>query len=168
MRMRISCGLLIATLIVCSPLASYAQKPIVADKIIVEKSKRRMTLYASGHVLKEYPISLGSGPGKPKQRRGDHETPEGSYIIDSRNANSHYHLALHVSYPNTADRARAKALHQDTGGDIMIHGLPPQWAWLSHAQEIGDWTDGCIALTNAEMDEVWKLVPNGTPIEIRQ
>jgi murein L,D-transpeptidase YafK len=147
--------------------AQRPAQPIYADKIVVVKSTHTMTLYAAGKVLKVYPVSLGPSPKDAKQRRGDHHTPEGNYVIDSKNANSHYHLALHVSYPNAEDRARAKKLGVDPGGDIMVHGLPPEWAWLSHAQEIGDWTDGCIALTNAEMDEVWKLVPAGTPIEIR-
>ncbi len=126
-----------------------------------------MTLYAHGTVLKVYKVSLGQGTGAAKQKRGDHETPEGLYTIDSRNAQSHYHLALHVSYPNAGDRARAHRDHIDTGGDIMVHGLPPGFSWVGNAQTITDWTDGCIALTDAEMDEVWKVVPTGTPIEIR-
>jgi len=160
---------LLTALLMIPVAASSAQKsaPIVVDKIVVLKSAHSMTLYAGGRSLKVYRVALGTGPGNAKQKRGDHETPEGNYVIDSRNANSKFHLALHVSYPNATDRVRAKKLGVDPGGEIMIHGLPAGYSWLGRAQVIADWTDGCIALTNAEMDEVWKLAPTGTPVEIR-
>lgn len=138
-----------------------------ADRILVIKSTHTMTLYAGGKVLKVYRVWLGRGPGKAKQRQGDNETPEGSYNIISRNAHSSAHLSLRISYPNAADRERARKLGVDPGGDIMIHGLPPGNDWVKPGQNLPDWTFGCIAVTNTEMDEVWKLVPIGTPIEIR-
>jgi len=134
----------------------------VADRIVVEKSARRLTLYAHGKPLESYRISLGASPSGAKQREGDNKTPEGLYTIDAKNAASRFHKALHVSYPGPLDRARAA-----TGGDIMIHGLPNGLGFLGRAQRLRDWTAGCIALTNREVDEVWRAVPAGTPIEIR-
>jgi murein L,D-transpeptidase YafK len=151
--------------------STYAQAPVnkaQADRIVVVKSTHTMTLYADGKVLKVYHVSLGSGAsGNAKQKQGDHETPEGVYTINSRTAHSSAHLALHISYPNAADRERARKLGVDPGGDVMIHGLIPGYDWIKAGQVLPDWTYGCIALTNPEMDEVWKLVPVGTPIEIR-
>jgi murein L,D-transpeptidase YafK len=134
----------------------------VADRIVVEKSARRLTLYAHGAPLKSYRISLGAQPVGAKQRQGDNKTPEGVYAIDFKNANSGFHKALHVSYPSPADRVRAAP-----GGDVMIHGLPNGLGFLGRTQRFRDWTAGCIALTNREVDEVWRAVPAGTPIEIR-
>ncbi|HZL26157.1 MAG TPA: L,D-transpeptidase family protein [Acidobacteriaceae bacterium] len=138
-----------------------------ADRIVVEKSSHTLTLYASGRPLKVYTVALGRGAGAAKQREGDHETPEGLYVIDARNPRSRFHLALHVSYPNALDSAHAASLGVPAGGAIMIHGVGRGLGWLGRLQPQIDWTDGCIALTNPEMDEVWKLVPTGTPIEIR-
>lgn len=138
-----------------------------ADRIVVEKSSHTLALYASGQPLKVYTVALGRGAGGAKQREGDHETPEGLYIIDARNAHSRFHLALHVSYPNARDSAHAASLGVPAGGNIMIHGIGRGLGWLGRLQRHLDWTDGCIALTNAEMDEVWNAVPTGTPIEIR-
>ncbi|MGO4518324.1 murein L,D-transpeptidase family protein [Terriglobus sp. 2YAB30_2] len=138
-----------------------------ADRIVVVKSAHTMTLYAQGRELKVYHVWLGRGTGKAKQRQGDNETPEGSYTITGRNAHSSAYLSLRISYPNAVDLERARKLHVGPGGDIMIHGLPPGNDWVKPGQQLPDWTFGCIALTNIEMDEVWKLVPIGTPIEIR-
>ena len=138
-----------------------------ADRIVVEKSSHTLTLYASGQPLKVYPVALGRGTGVAKQREGDHETPEGRYIIDARNAHSRFHLALHVSYPNARDSSHAASLGVPAGGAIMIHGVGRGLGWLGRMQREFDWTDGCIALTDSEMDEVWNVVPTGTPIEIR-
>jgi murein L,D-transpeptidase YafK len=152
-------------------VSTYAQTPVnraQADRIVVVKSTHTMTLYADGKVLKVYHVSLGSGAsGNAKQKQGDHETPEGVYTINSRNEHSSCHLALHISYPNAADRERARKLGVDPGGDVMIHGLPPGYDSIKAGTQLADWTYGCIALTNAEMDEVWRLVPVGTRIEIR-
>src|SRR6202012_694880 len=121
-----------------------------ADRIVVEKSHHTLTLYASGQPLKVYTVALGRGPGAAKQREGDHETPEGFYVIDARNAHSRFHLALHVSYPNARDSAHAAALGVPAGGAIMIHGIDRGLGWVGRLQRRVDWTDGCIALTNAE------------------
>jgi murein L,D-transpeptidase YafK len=152
-------------------LCMHAQPPVPAvqaDRIVVVKSTHTMTLYADGKVLRVYHVSLGSGAsGNAKQKQGDHETPEGHYTINGRNAHSSCHLALHISYPSAVDRERARKLGVDPGGEVMIHGLPPGYDGVKAGTQFADWTYGCIALTNAEMDEVWRLVPNGTPIEIR-
>ena len=140
---------------------------ISADRIIVIKSKRTLTLLKNDHILKTYTISLGGQPVGPKTREGDHKTPEGDYVIDTRNVKSKFHLALHVSYPNAADIARAGKQRVPPGGAIMIHGLPKGYDWVRSASKVGDWTDGCIAVTNREIEEIWRAVPNGTPIEIR-
>lgn len=144
-----------------------ADKPIQADRILVVKSQRSLTLLHQAKQLKSYKVALGGDPVGPKARQGDSKTPEGEYIIDSRNPHSQFHLALHISYPNAADRERARKLHANPGGDIMIHGLPSQWAWLGAAHQQSDWTLGCIAVTNAEIEEIWALVPVGTKVEIR-
>jgi murein L,D-transpeptidase YafK len=126
-----------------------------------------MTLYAGDKVLKVYRVWLGRGPGKAKLQQGDNETPEGTYTITGRNAHSAAYMSLRISYPNAADRERARKLGVDPGGDIMIHGLPPGNGWVKPGQQLPDWTFGCIAVSDSEMDELWKVVPNGTPIEIK-
>jgi len=118
-------------------------------------------------VLKTYKISLGTTPVGPKQRQGDHKTPEGHYVIDRRNPKSRFYRSLHISYPNADDRARAAQSEIDPGGDIMIHGLPNGFGWFGDLHLLHDWTDGCIAVSDEEMDEIWRAVPDGTPIEIK-
>jgi len=144
-----------------------AAHPLKADRIVVEKAARRLTLLDHGRAVKSYRVCLGTNPVGAKQREGDGRTPEGLYTIDSRNAASKYHRALHVSYPNAADRARARRLGVSPGGEIMIHGLPNRWGILGHTVQYFDWTKGCIAVNNAEIEEIWKAVPNGTVVEIR-
>jgi murein L,D-transpeptidase YafK len=107
------------------------------------------------------------GAGWPKTRQGDHRTPEGVYVINGRNAQSQFHRSLHISYPNAADRERAHKLGVSPGGDIFIHGLPNGYGLIGAAHRAHDWTDGCIAVTDQEIEEIWKLVDNGTLIEIR-
>ncbi len=138
-----------------------------ADRIIVNKKARTMELMHAGQVLKAYKIALGSKPIRPKAKQGDHRTPEGDYVIDRRNAQSQYHRSLHISYPTAADRDRARKLGVSPGGDIFIHGLPNGYGFIGAAHRSRDWTDGCIAVTNQEIEEIWKLVDNGTPVEIR-
>ena len=138
-----------------------------ADRIVVHKAQRTMELYSRGRIIKTYKIALGSNSTGPKTRRGDHRTPEGTYRVDAKNAHSRFHLALHVSYPDAQDRERAQKLGVDPGGDIMIHGLPDRYAYLGSLQSKYDWTDGCVAVSNAEIEEIWKLVPVGTVIEIK-
>ena len=146
------------------------QRPAVqvqADRVVVEKSARKLTLWSHGRPLKTYRVCLGSNPTGPKQREGDGRTPEGLYRIEGRNAQSAYHLALRVSYPNESDRARARRLGVKPGGEIMIHGTPNRWRVVSGVFAYTDWTAGCIAVTNPEIEEIWKLVPNGTTVDIR-
>jgi tetratricopeptide (TPR) repeat protein len=138
-----------------------------ADKVLIEKNERRLTLLLKGEVIKSYKIALGGDPIGPKQRQGDNKTPEGTYTIDSRNSNSGYHLSLHISYPNEIDKKRAKELGVSPGGDIMIHGIKNGLAWVGASHAEVDWTKGCIAVTDEEMEELYRLVPNGTIVEIR-
>ena len=139
---------------------------IKADRIVIHKQARTLELMKAGGVLKAYKIALGGEPVGPKTRQGDHHTPEGAYLIDSRNANSQFHRSLHISYPNAADRERARKLGVSPGGDIFIHGLPNGYGWIGAAHRLHDWTDGCIAVTDKEIEEIWNLVDNGTPVEI--
>ena len=155
---------LILLLMSAQLFAADAEK---ADRIVVFKSERKLVLMKGEKEIRSDKIALGPSPVGAKTRHGDHKTPEGSYVIDSRNAASHYHRALHVSYPNQADRERARKLGVSPGGDIMVHGLPNGYGFVGKAHVLHDWTDGCIAVTNDEIDEIWKLVPVGTPIEIR-
>jgi len=137
------------------------------DRILVEKSARRLTVFEHGRPLKTYTVSLGRHPVGAKRFEGDGRTPEGRFIIDWRKANSDFHRALHVSYPRRSDRARARAAGRSPGGAIMIHGLPNGLGWVGPLHRLYDWTNGCIALTDAEIEELWRTVPNGTPVEIR-
>ena len=138
-----------------------------ADKILIEKKERRLTLISKGKVLKTYEIALGGNPNGPKERQGDNKTPEGTYLIDSRNKDSRYHLSLHISYPNEKDKKRAKELGVSPGGDIMIHGIKNGFSSVGNFHTQVDWTKGCIAVTDEEIEEIDKLAPNGTIVEIR-
>ncbi|MGA2890577.1 MAG: L,D-transpeptidase family protein [Terracidiphilus sp.] len=140
--------------------------PQKVDSILVLKKEHVLKLLAGGKVIRTYKVALGSGGLAPKEREGDGRTPEGHYVIDARNAVSHYHKALHVSYPNAEDRARAAKLGVSPGGAIMIHGLPNGMGAIGAAHRLYDWTLGCIAVTDDEIDEIWNLVPVGTPVEI--
>jgi murein L,D-transpeptidase YafK len=140
--------------------------PKTADRIIVMKSAHKMTLMRAGQVLKTYKVALGDSAGT-KRRKGDRETPEGEYTIDAKNLQSRFHRALHISYPSAADRERARTLGANPGGDIEIHGLPSKQGWLGFLHRQVDWTSGCIAVTNSEIEEIYPLVPVGTPIEIK-
>jgi len=138
-----------------------------ADRILIEKGKRRLTLLAKGRVIKTYRIALGGNPIGPKERQGDNKTPEGIYTIDSRVLDSRYHMALHISYPNEKDRKRARRLGVSPGGDIMIHGIKNGFSMVGELHTGSDWTKGCIAVTDEEIEEIERLVPNGTVVEIR-
>jgi len=140
-------------------------KPV--DKVLIEKEKRRLTLIEKGEAIKTYKIALGGNPVGPKEKKGDNKTPEGSYTIESRNRRSDYHLSLRISYPNEYDLKRAEELGVPPGGDIMIHGIKNGLSWVGGFHTKIDWTEGCIAVTNTEMEEIARLVPNGTPVEIR-
>lgn len=149
----------------CAPVKEEA--PVgKADFVLVDKSDRTLTLYREDQILRTYSgIAFGDAPMGHKRFEGDERTPEGRYTIDTRNPNSAYYLSLRISYPNAADRAHAEALGRDPGGDIFIHGQPNN----SPVNRLpGDWTDGCVAVSNAEMDQLWVAIADGTPIEIRQ
>lgn len=138
-----------------------------ADRILIEKKERRLTVLARGEAIRSYRIALGRNPVGPKERQGDNRTPEGTYVIDSKNRNSRYHLSLHISYPNERDRKRAQELGVAPGGNIMIHGLKNGLSWVGDAHAEADWTQGCIAVTDEEIEEIAKLAPIGTTVEIR-
>lgn len=134
-----------------------------ADRIVVEKGKRLLTLYKGNDVLETFRVALGREARGPKRIEGDLKTPEGEYRIVGRNPASRYHLALRIDYPNRTDRARETR----PGGDILLHGLPNELGWIGRLHRFVDWTRGCIAVTNWEIDAIAEIVPDGTPIEIR-
>ena len=172
--MRLFCAIaFVLTLTLSGPLQARSGDvamltPFKADRVVVLKGERRLVLMRGDDVLKVYRVALGRYPEGHKTRQGDSRTPEGTYTIDYRldTDRSKFHRALHISYPNDRDRARAAQLGVNPGGQIMIHGLPTNWS----AKDVGhpklDWTQGCIALTNEEMDEIWQMVSDGTRIEI--
>lgn len=134
--------------------------------MLVEKRARRLTLWLAGYPVREYRIALGRNPVGDKLRIGDGRTPEGLYFIDGRRADSEFYRALHISYPNEADERSARAAGVRAGGEIMIHGLPEDAGWMGAEHARWDWTEGCVAVSNAEIDEIWRVVADGTPIEI--
>jgi murein L,D-transpeptidase YafK len=136
------------------------------DRILVEKSARKLSVFANGKKLKTYRVALGRNPVGAKQEEGDHKTPEGIYKIDSRNPQSNFHLALHVCYPSDQDKARAAERSVSAGFDIMIHGIRNGLGWIGSFHRLNDWTDGCIAVTDEEIEELWRVTPDGTTIEI--
>ncbi|WP_209347081.1 L,D-transpeptidase family protein [Pontixanthobacter sp. CEM42] len=150
----------------CQPTATPdGIVPTDVDFLLVDKSDGTLAAYLDGELIKTYrDISFGDAPSGHKQFEGDERTPEGRYTIDARNPNSAYHLSLRISYPNAQDRAYAEGVGRSPGGDIFIHGQPNR---LPMGKLSGDWTDGCIAVSNDEIKELWDAVPNGTPIEIR-
>jgi murein L,D-transpeptidase YafK len=145
---------------------SAAQTASKIDRIVIEKSKRTLSLMDGTKTLKTYKVALGGQPVGPKDRQGDHKTPEGIYSVDAKNPNSQFYKALHISYANQADRANARKLGVSPGGDVEIHGLGSKWEWLGAKHRLTDWTDGCIALTNEEIDEIYPLIKVGTPIPV--
>ncbi len=166
-------GLLSLIGIVCVVGSAVAEVPDSvgvperADYVLVDKSERKLYLFKAGRVLREFDVQLGLVPTGPKQREGDFRTPEGKYFLDARNPNSDFFLSIHVSYPDEKDRARARAQGVDPGGQIMIHGLPNE-PKTDLSRYVGtDWTDGCIAVSNSDMVDIWLMTRDYTPIEIR-
>ncbi len=156
-----------ACLLLLLPLTlSAAWSVDTADRIVVRKAKRELVLLRAGKAIRTYRIALGRTPIGAKDREGDGKTPEGSYTISGRNRASKFHLSLRISYPEPRDRERAQRLHVPPGGDIMIHGLPNGQGAIGASHLAEDWTEGCIAVTNSEIEEIWRLVPDGTPILI--
>lgn len=175
-------GALSATLLVPAPMdslnksvrADAAKAPrsasvaaLLADSIVVEKKRRRLTLFLDGKPVKHYGIALGRNPQGAKVQIGDNRTPEGVYFIEGRLPDSKYYRALRISYPDQLDRLRARSLGLTAGGDIMIHGLPTGRERMGAAHRRTDWTEGCIAVTNEEIDEIWAAIPDGAPIQIK-
>lgn len=152
-----------------TPLATAMSRPkaFSADSMVLDKSERQLTMYYRGQKVRTYAVALGKNPVGAKARRGDGRTPEGVYYIEGRNPESTYHLSLRISYPNATDRARAEASGVATGGDIMIHGLPRAFATVGALHRQQDWTEGCVAVTNEEIEEIWRAVPNGARILIQ-
>jgi murein L,D-transpeptidase YafK len=138
-----------------------------ADRIYVSKSEHWMAVYRQGEIIREFRVALGRGGLKAKVRAGDGRVPEGLYTISAHNPNSAYHRSLRINYPTAEQSAEAAARGSRAGGDIMIHGLPNGRGWIGSRHRTVDWTDGCIAITNPEMDWLYQAVPDGTPIEIR-
>lgn len=166
--------LLLLGLVMLIIVVAWAHWPITPlppgprpDLIIVEKARRTLTLYCGNTPLRSYPVSLGRVPVGPKEREGDLKTPEGLYTITEHKADSSYHRALRVSYPEAKDVARAKQLGVNAGFDIMVHGLPNGLGFFGRLHRFRDWTAGCIALTNAEIDQIYSAVPRDIAIEIR-
>jgi len=137
------------------------------DRIVVLKSERKLLLMTGEAVVRSMDISLGLMPEGPKRREGDYRTPEGSYFVEAKNVDSDFFLALKVSYPNARDRALAREQGVDPGGQIMIHGLPNQPKFAEAMYYGWDWTDGCIAVSNSDMVDLWRLTTVSMPIEIR-
>ena len=154
--------------LIFSGCASKPPAPSFADQVVVHKSKRTLQLLHDNKVLREYRIGLGDSPSGHKFQEGDERTPIGNYVLDWRNPNSSFRKSLHISYPNEQDRAIARVLGVSPGGMIMIHGQPNYITSKRILKEYEgrDWTNGCIAVTNDEIDEIWRLVKDGTPIRI--
>jgi murein L,D-transpeptidase YafK len=137
------------------------------DRVLVDKSDRTLIVLRDGQPLKTYSVALGREPQGAKQFEGDHRTPEGVYTIDWRKADSAFHRALHVSYPSIRDTEFARSQGRQPGSAIMIHGIRNGLGLVRGLHRVVDWTDGCIAVTNREIEELWHAIPDGTPIEIR-
>jgi murein L,D-transpeptidase YafK len=138
-----------------------------ADLVVVNKSVRTLELYRGTELLRSYNVSLGRDPSGPKQREGDGRTPEGKYTLDYRKENSSFHRSLHISYPSPDEVKAAKAKGANPGGLIMVHGLRNGLGVVGRLHTAIDWTDGCVAVTNREIEEIWRVVPDGTPIVIK-
>jgi murein L,D-transpeptidase YafK len=165
---------LIASGVTLAGLAAWSRWPTPplppeakADLVVVRKAAHRLDLYESGALLKSYSVSLGRHPIGPKREQGDGRTPEGEYRIDYGKLDSSSHRALHISYPGPADIAAARARGVDPGGLVMVHGIRNGFGWLGRLHLALDWTNGCVAVTNREMDEIWRAVPVGTKIVLK-
>jgi murein L,D-transpeptidase YafK len=164
-RFRLACVALVV-LASCGPATAQVALDTDVDRITVDKAGHILSVYRGGVLLKTYQVALGGGGPGPKAVKGDRKVPEGNYRITGRNPNSAYHLSLRIGYPTEEQRAAARARGVDPGGDIMIHGLPNGRGDWGAAHRLVDWTDGCIAVTDDEIEELWDHVPDGTPIEI--
>jgi murein L,D-transpeptidase YafK len=138
-----------------------------ADRVVVEKSKARLYLIKDDEVFDSFHVTFGSNPKGHKEKEGDEKTPEGQYTLDYKNTASRYYKAIHISYPNETDREHARKLGTSPGGNIMIHGQRNGFGWLTPLAQLVNWTDGCIAVKDRDMDKIWDAIDSGTPIEIR-
>jgi murein L,D-transpeptidase YafK len=154
-------------LLLCLLQAPYGAPAQKADKVLVIKSEKRLYLMKEGKQIASYRATFGGNPVGHKERQGDQRTPEGHYVLDYKNRNSKFYKSIHISYPNAQDRREARRRGVDPGGDIMIHGQANGWGWAGPVMQYFSWTDGCVALSDRDMDEVWEAVNAGTPIEIR-
>lgn len=162
------CRLALPALFALGLAASAPAAPLgKADRILILKAERKLTLYHAGRPLKTYLVALGGSPEGDKQCEGDSRTPEGTYRIDLKNRASRFHRSLRVSYPDATDRAEARKRGCSPGGDIFIHGLGKDFAFLGKLHRARDWTLGCVAVTNEEIEEIWAAVDVGTVVEIR-
>jgi len=148
-------------------ISTYAFCLEKADFVFVIKSESKLYLIKNGKTLKEFDVVFGANPKGHKLKEGDERTPEGRYILDYKKVDSAYYKSIHISYPNEQDKRRAKELGVDPGGLIMIHGQKNGFGWFSFISQAFNWTDGCIALSDSDMDEVWEAVDVGTPIQIK-
>ena len=148
-------------------LSSFSIAQEKADFVLVEKSKNLLTLFKNQKVIGSYHVVFGGNPVGHKEQEGDNKTPEGRYVLDSKNVNSAYYKSIHISYPNAKDIANAKAKGVSPGGAIMIHGQKNGFGWAAVETQKTNWTLGCIALTNEDMEVIWKSVNVPIPIEIK-
>ena len=154
-------------LMLLAPSLMQASEFPVADEVVIDKSDRELYLLNDGEIFRTFKIALGISPTGDKKKEGDFKTPEGSYLLDLRNPNSDYFLAIHVSYPSAEDRREANQVGVDPGGAIMIHGQPNLPSHSETYYRTQDWTNGCIALSNSDMIDIWLMTGESTPIEIR-
>jgi len=166
-RIRLFTVVTVSLVSLLAPAQDLGKPATHADRVLVIKKERTLELISHGKMIHSYKIALGGNPVGAKTMLGDHKTPEGLYLLDSRNAHSRFYKSIHISYPSAQDRADARRKGVSPGGEVFIHGLPKGYAWLGTSHRLKDWTDGCIAVTNEEMDQIWLAVTDGTPIEIR-
>jgi len=165
---QIAKGILLASLLsICGQTPLRASAFPVADQVVVEKTARKLHLMQQGKIFRTFDILLGIRPDGDKLEEGDFRTPEGRYLLDTRNANSEFFLSIHISYPNRQDRQRARKYGVQPGGSIMIHGQPNEPTKSEVYYRTQDWTNGCIAVSNSDMIDIWLMTGDSTPIEIR-
>lgn len=163
-------GILLLSVVLAT--ASFASSPAIAgdfplaDKVLIEKEKRKLHLMRDGKPFRTFDIALGMAPIGDKNEEGDFKTPEGAYLLDARNPNSDYFLSIHISYPNRNDRTVAREKGINPGGQIMIHGQPNTPTYSAGYYKLADWTNGCIAVSNSDMIDIWLMTPNSVAIEI--
>lgn len=155
----------LAIVLLISPFSAIHAAKI--DAVLVDKSDGQMYLKSKGQVVKAYHVVFGANPEGHKQQEGDERTPEGLYFLDYKNVGSGYYKSIHISYPNKRDKQQAKLRGIDPGGAVMIHGQKNGWGGLWFFTQLFNWTNGCIALKNADMEEIWQMVRVGTPIQIQ-